>query len=460
MTKKKKVCIAIVDSGGRGAILAESYAKHPDVDMILAFPGNDFMQLLCNKPVICFPKIGLADVELIVKECKKYQAIVVDVCQDNAVAAGVVNALRNEGIATIGHTKEAGIIEWDKAWCRLFLQKIGLNKFQPKFEIFTSENAGTAFLKGQPNQRWFVKAAGLAAGKGALAATNNNDAIQKIHELYARFPEASGKYLVEEWLKNDDGTPGEEFSYYVLCKGKEWKFEGNYQDHKNVNDFDEGDNTGGMGSISPTMVLTQPIVKEIKYILDKVITGMMHEKDENGNSRELSGDLYLGGIIINRKGVFQVKVLEFNARLGDPEAHTVLGVTTNRYDIAMAMIGRTNFPKFKINIDPSIRMILTGAAKGYPNDYSQVLGNEIFGLADVMKNRKVKVYGSGIKKIGQKFLVSGGRVFYLFVKGKNLIDVRKKIYEEMSQVYVEGNNLHYRKDIGHSELEKYWKNKA
>lgn len=457
MKKKNKKIIAIIDAGCRGAILAESYANHPEVDEILAFPGNDLMQLVSKKSVVCFPKIGLTDVAIIVKECKKRQVVIADVCQDDAVTAGLVNALRKEGISTVGHNKEAGVIEWDKAWCREFLQKIALNEYQPKFHIFTTKKEGVKFISKQKDQKWFIKAAGLAAGKGALAAHNNKEAVEKIDELSNKFPDAARKYLIEEWLVNDDGSPGEEFSYYALCKGRDWKFEGCYQDHKNVNDFDQGYNTGGMGSISPTTILIEPILKQIKYILDRVVIGMMHEMDEYGNSRVLSGDLYLGGMIVRRNGRLQVKIIEFNARLGDPEAHTVLGVNTNRYDIAMAMIGETDFSRLRIAINPSIRIILTGAARGYPNDYNQALGKEIFGLSEVIKRHKVKVYGAGIKKKGNRFFVNGGRLFYLFGEGKNLIEVRRKIYEEMSQIYVEGNNLHYRKDIAHSEMEKYWK---
>lgn len=455
--KKAKTIVAIVDAGCRGAILAESYANHKNVDEILVFPGNDLMQSVCKKPVKCFPKIALTDAKKIVRECSKRKVAVVDVCQDNAVAAGVVNKLKEKGIPVIGHTREAGIIEWDKAWCRQFLEKIGLNAYQPEFHIFTSEKEGIDFVKNQPNKKWFIKAAGLAMGKGALAARDKKEAIGKIQELHRRFPEASERYIVEQWLTNVDDTPGEEFSYYALCKGSKWKFEGNYQDHKNVNDFDSGDNTGGMGSISPTTILTEPILKQIGFILDKVVIGMKGEKDEQGNSRELSGDLYLGGIIVKEKGKLQVKVLEFNARLGDPEAHTVLGVTTNRYDMAMAVIGKTDFSKLKISIEKGVRIILTATAKGYPHDITGALGKEIFGLDIIMKRRKVKVYGSGIKKIGKRFFVNGGRLFYLFAKGRTILEAREKAYKEMSQIYIEDNNLHYRKDIAHSELEKYWR---
>lgn len=453
----KKEIVAIIDHGCRGAVLAQSYANHPSVSKIIAIPGNDMMQSISSKPLVCFTTIKESDVSEIVKICLAEKITLAEVCQDDAVEAGVVNALRDAKIPVIGHTQEAGIIEWDKAWCRQFLERIGLSSYRPKFHIFTNLTDGTTFLKNQPNQAWFIKASGLAAGKGALPAKNTREAIRNIKELKKRFPQAAKRYLIEEWVKNDDGTPAEEFSYYAFCKGKQWKYEGNYQDHKRALDFDEGENTGGMGSVSPTSVITPEVEKQIKIILDTVVPAMADETDSRGKNRELSGDLYLGGILMRKKGRVEVKILEFNARLGDPEAHTLLGVKTNRLVIAKAITEKKNLEKLKITFESSVRVILTAAVKGYPGDYKEVLGKEIFGIPEILKNKKVRFYGAGIKKVGERYFVNGGRLFYLVGRGRTILEARKKVYEAMTQVYIEGNALHYRKDIGHLEVEKYWK---
>ncbi|MCL5090424.1 MAG: phosphoribosylamine--glycine ligase, partial [Patescibacteria group bacterium] len=281
----------------------------------------------------------------------------------------------------------------------------------------------------------------LAEGKGALPAENNNEARERILEM-AKFKEAGEVFLVEEWLTGDE-EKGEEFSSFAFCDGKNFQMIGNAQDHKRANNFDEGENTGGMGCSSPPLVLTKEIEKEIKEkIFSKVLKGLASE------GRAYQGVLYLGGMIIKKKGKLCPYIIEFNARWGDPEAQVLLpGLKNDLYEVGVAL-SQGKIHQLKINHDHKARVVVAAASKGYPGDYSQVKGKEVFGLEEVSKIAGVRLYGAGVKKEGCHFYANGGRLFYLVGEGKNVIEARSKVYEAMAKVYIEGNNLHYRTDIG------------
>src|SRR5258708_23472036 len=205
--------IAVIDGGGRGSALVHKYSQSPYVKTIVAIPGNDFMQTTSTKPVEIHPELKTTSIQEILEICKRQEIDLVDVAQDNAVAAGLVNRLLEAGIPTIGPTKEAGEIEFNKAFSRKFLKDIGI--LQPEFNVFTDYEKGINFLNNHLNQTWFVKASGLAEGKGALPAKNNQEAIEAIHQL-KKFKDAATTYLLEEWIINEDFTPAEEFSAFAI----------------------------------------------------------------------------------------------------------------------------------------------------------------------------------------------------------------------------------------------------
>lgn len=453
--------VAVIDKGGRGCAILKAYANDPSVESLVAFDRKNLIRHLTSKSVISFPDVELTNVTSILSACLQNRVTMVDVCQDNAVASGLVDALRKEDIPTIGHTKAASIIEANKAWTRLFLEKIGLQKYQPKFQVFESAEDGINFVKNEPDQGWFIKASGLAEGKGALGAKNKDAAINRIIELKQRFPEAAKQYLVEEKLQNDDGTPGEEFSFFAICKGKQWKKLGSAQDYKTVNEYDEGENTGGMGCSSPATNITPTIEKQINEILDKTVSAMADEYDEEGNNRELTGDLYLGGILLNINGQSQLKIIEFNARPGDPEAQIIVpGIKTSRLAIARAVAGLDNFSSLKIELDNLSRIVVAGTSRGYPSDYRAVKGKEIFGLKEIIDEDIVTIDGAGVTENNGHFYADGGRLFYLSMAAQDIIKARKIVYGAMGGISIEGNNLLYRNDIGHRRVTHYWSSKG
>ena len=432
-----KATVLVIDGGGRAATLVDKYAQSPKVERLLAIPGNDLIPLLTKKPVKIFPHLKTTDIKEIIKICQKEKVDLVDVVQDDAIAVGLVDSLVNSGLKVFGPTKSAGQIEWDKAWSRNFMKKFKIP--HPDYKIFESYMEGIGYIKKQKDAKWFIKASGLAAGKGALFAQNKKEAIDAIKSM-KNFGKAGETFLVEKYLE------GEEFSAFALVSGKNFEIAGFAQDHKRVFDGDLGPNTGGMGCSSPPMVITKQIESQVKSIFKTTVDGLISIK------RSYLGILYLGGIIDKNNKVW---VIEFNARWGDPEAQCLIPSLKNDFlDLAL---NATKGKLQKIKKDNKYRVVVTGASKGYPNLYSQVAGLQIIGLDKALKSKQVKIYGAGVKVKNGQYFTNGGRLFYVLAEGNNVAIARKIAYNAISLVDVQGDNLHYRKDIGHRDLERLLK---
>lgn len=441
LCKKNGQTVLIVDGGGRGAVLVDKYGSSEHVSRILVVPGNDLMQINTKKPVITYPNLKTTSVKEILDICKKENVDLVDVAQDNAVEVGLVDELLKNGIPVIGPTRVAGQIEWDKQWARKFMGKYQIP--MPKYHIFYTEKEGIEYVKNLPAIKCFVKASGLAEGKGSIPAKNKNEAIEAIKQM-KNFGRAGETYLLEKWLV------GEEFSAFALCDGESFKIVGYAQDHKRVFDGDKGPNTGGMGCVSNPLVVDKNIKRQVDEIFQKTMDGLRKE------GRPYIGVLYLGGMVVDDEAVpagRQVFVIEFNARWGDPEAQVITPAIKNDFiEIADAIIfGKLK--KLKLNVDKKVRVVIAATAKGYPVNYSSVKGKKIFGI-DVAIKKKVKLYGAGIINVNGNYVVNGGRVLYTVGEGKNVIKAREKAYKAMAHIKIEDNNLHYRTDIGWRDVER------
>lgn len=427
--------ILVVGSGGREHIIAEKYAENKKVSTVFVAPGNDYMEEL-NKKIKSLQTISQLDLEKLVSFAKKEKIDLVDVAMDDPLALGAIDLFQKNNIKAFGPTQKAAEIEWSKAWSRSFMKKYHLPI--PAYKTFTSSQEAITYLKTLKEQPLFVKASGLALGKGALLAENKQQAIDAIAAMQL-FGDAGKTFLIEECML------GEEFSLFVMCDGEQYVIMATAQDHKRAGAGDLGPNTGGMGCIAPTTAITPTLLKDIeKTIIKPFLKGMQDEK------RSFTGILYLGGMV-TKKGI---KIIEFNARWGEPEAEVVLsGLTTDYLTLVTAAIEQT-LSKVSIHFDNKIRISIAGCAKGYPNDYSQAKGKKIFGLESAREMPGITIYGSGMKKIGKHFTVNGGRLFHLVAEGTTLQQARERAYGAISHIYIEGNNLQYRTDIGWRELER------
>ncbi len=420
--------ILVIDSRGRGATLAEKYLKNKNVAEVLVIPGNDL--LLINKKVRIFSDIKLNDISKILEIAKNEKVDLVDVAQDDAIAEGLVDLLQMSKVKAFGPTKKAAQIEWDKSFARKFMKTFKLPI--PAYKIFKSQKLAIKYLKTRNDQEYYVKAAGLAGGKGAIYASNQSEAIDAVKEM-AEFGSSGKTFLIEEKLD------GEEFSAFAMVNGTKFVILGYAQDHKTAYDGNLGPNTGGMGCSSPPLIITPKIEKQIELIFKKTVNGLVKLK------RSYLGILYLGGIIENG----DVKVIEFNARWGDPEAQVVIPAIKSDYlDLVLSAL-KGKF--IKVKKDKVYRIVVTAASKGYPINYSKVIGKEIKGLDKLLKS-KIKIYGAQAKKSGIKYIAGGGRLFYVVGEGNNVIQARRKVYNALLKISISGNNLHYRKDIGYRDL--------
>ncbi len=437
MNKKKTVLV--VDGGGRGAALVHKYAQSSHVGRILAVPGNDLMKINIDKPVQIYHQFKTTSVKEILEICQREKVDLVDVAQDNAVEAGLVDVLLKNGVVAVGPLRDAGEIEWSKNWARELLKKAKVS--QPDYQTFTDLKKAQDYIKNQNEGMWFIKASGLAEGKGALSARSRTEAIEKIKEL-KKFGPAAEKFLIEQWLV------GEEFSTFVISDGNSYQFIGDAQDHKRVDDFDQRENTGGMGCSSPPLVLTQDIKKQINEVVGKTLGELRRI------GRPYQGILYLGGMIVPGKTRAKVYVIEFNARWGDPEAQALVpGIKNDLFEVSLAVF-KGRLDEIKIKRDNLSRVVVAGAARGYPSNYQEVKGKQIYGLDEAQKVPGVCLYGAGVKKEGGKYFANGGRLFYLVGEGKTVVEARQKVYQAMSLVSIEGNNLHYRTDIGWRDVQR------
>lgn len=435
--------VMVVDGGARGHAISNAYEKSSQVERIIVVPGNDFIGCGRQKEIIVDKDCSLKDPKSILLLAIKYKPDLVDVAQDDALAHGTVDLLQENGFQTFGPTKSSARIEWDKRWSREFMQRHRVP--QPAFRYFDNESQAKTYAeelyKRSPSYLIYVKATGLCAGKGALKSRSLEEAIRNIEQMKT-FPDGAGKvFLLEE------GLVGEEFSYHAISDGKNYHIFKSAQDNKTVLNFDEGDQTGGMGAISPAMV-TETFANQIeKEIISKAINGMGSE----GN--HYRGVLYLGGIITYGKPVN----IEYNARWGDPECQVVLpSIETDYVEIVMACLGG-KINKVNIHQDNKTRVCIVGSSKGYPNDYSNVRGKRIYGLENAMEMEGITVFGAGVDVRNGKFYANGGRLFSVVAEGDDILEARQRAYSAIAHISIEGNNLHYRTDIGWRDVERFLK---
>lgn len=433
--------VLIIGSGAREDALSRAYEKSPLVDQIIISPGNDFMAYNRKKTVIVDKNASLKNPQSILEIAQKYAPDLIDVAQDDALASGAVDLLRKKGFRVFAPTQAAARLEWDKKWSREFMQRQRIP--HPGFTYFNSEEKAVqhvnAIYAREPGKTIYVKATGLCAGKGALKATTLNEAIHNIHQMKT-FPDKAGEtFLIEE------GITGEEFSYYAITDGKSYRVFKSAQDNKTAHNFDQGEQTGGMGVVSPAMV-THPIARDVESDqIAKAIQGMAEE------GTPYCGILYVGGMMHGEKPT----TIEYNARWGDPECQTVLpALQTDYFLLAQACVDQTLANMPPLVQDEKVRVCVVGASRGYPGDYSSVKGKQIHGLEEAMAMKNVNVYGAGLTVKDGKFYANGGRLFSIVGEGSTVVEARKHAYSAMACVSIDGNNLHYRTDIAWRDVDR------
>lgn len=413
--------VLVVGGGGREhAILWKLAQSKEDLELYCA-PGNGGIAQLAT----CVP-IKADDVDGIVRWAKENQMDLVFVAPDDPLALGMVDALMEAGIRAFGPTKAAAEIEWSKSYSKWLMKKYGIPT--AGFEVFDDADAAVEYLKSTKYPT-VVKADGLALGKGVLICENFEQARQAVREIMLdkKFGAAGARVVIEEFMT------GPEVSVLAFCDGKTILPMVSAQDHKRAYDNDEGLNTGGMGTFAPSPKFT-PELQEYaqKEIFEKTVEAL------NAEGRVFKGVIFFG-LMLTPDGV---KVLEYNARLGDPEAQSVfMLLNSDLYDIISAVIdGKLDTVNYDWKDGSAVCVVM--ASGGYPQKYES--GKVIDGLNDV--DDGVVVFHAGTRADGEKILTNGGRVLGVTATGKDIEDARKKAYANVAKIHFDG--AHYRKDIG------------
>lgn len=417
MTDKKKVLV--VGSGGRCHAIVKAFGKSPRVAEIFCAPGNAGIA----GDAVCVP-IGVEDVEGIVRFVEENGIDMTVVGPEAALAAGLVNALEEKGHKAFGPTKEAARIESSKEFAKIIMEKYGVPT--ASYRAFDNFDEALEYVKGRPLPA-VIKYDGLAAGKGVVVAPTYDEAEAALRDMLLDSSFGKGRVVVEDFLD------GPEFSFMCVVSGHKVYPLAMAQDHKRAFDGDKGPNTGGMGAYSPVPFITDEIRETaLREIMQRTADALVEE------GVPFKGVLY-GGLILTEDGP---KVIEFNARFGDPETEVVLPrLESDFYDLVEAAVEGTDC-ETRWSDDAYLGVVL--ASEGYPGSYRK--GVEIKGLDKV----DAEVYHMGTKRDGDRLLTAGGRVLMVVGKGKDLAEANEAAKAEIAKI--DCPTLFHRTDIGKASL--------
>ena len=415
--------VLIVGSGGREHAIAWSVAKSPKVDKIYCAPGNAGIAEFAE----CV-NIGAMEFDKLVTFAKENAIDLTIIGMDDPLVGGVVDAFEAEGLRVFGPRKNAAIIEGSKAFSKDLMKKYKIPT--AAYENFTDPDEAIKYLE-TAKMPIVLKADGLALGKGVLICNTLEEAKEGVKTLMLdkQFGDAGNEIVIEEFMT------GREVSVLAFCDGKTIKCMTSAQDHKRAKDGDQGLNTGGMGTFSPSPFYNDEVEAFCeKYVYQSTIDAMASE------GRPFTGILFTG-LMITEDGP---KVLEYNARFGDPEAQVVLPRMKNDIiDVMEACIdGKLSDIELEFEDNAAVCVVL--ASDGYPEKYDK--GFEIKGLDTFKDKDGYYVFHAGTKFDGDKIVTNGGRVLGVVAKGENLKAARANAYKATE--WIDFANKYKRNDIG------------
>lgn len=427
--------VLVIGSGGREHALAWKLTSSPQVQMVYVAPGNAGISLDKN-----LQTLPLTDTVALREWAQAHDIGLTVVGPEAPLAAGVVDEFRAHGLRIFGPTQAAAQLESSKAFSKAFMQRHHIPT--AAYQVFEEADQAHAYVDAQ-GAPIVVKADGLAAGKGVVVATTVQEAHQAIDHMLALdhtgIQHSSGKprVVIEEWLN------GEEASFMVVAKGLQALALATSQDHKRLLDGDLGPNTGGMGAYSPAPVVTPEIhARVMREVIQPTLKGMMSD------GIPYTGFLY-AGLMISPTG--QIKVLEFNCRMGDPETQPIL--MRLKSDLLTLLLAATDeavgdLTQVDVEWDRRVALGVVMAAHGYPQTVRK--GDAISGLPPA--DAHAMVFHAATQQEGQQLVTAGGRVLCVTALGDTVRQAQSVAYSLVDQIHFDGAQV--RRDIGHRAIKR------
>lgn len=419
--------VLVVGGGGREHALVWKIAQSPEVSKVYCAPGNEGI----SHQATLVP-IEANDLNGLLEFARKERMDLTVVGPEEPLTRGIVDLFESKGLPIFGANQKAAELEGSKAFAKEMMKKYHIPT--ASYEIFEDRQSAIDYVQKQ-GAPIVVKADGLAGGKGVILCKSVREAIEAIDRMMVKkiFGVAGNRVVIEEYLV------GEEASYIAFTDGKSILPLASSQDHKAIFDGDEGPNTGGMGAYSPAPVVTEEVNQKIvEKILRPIIQGMAEE------GRPYRGVIYAGLMISNG----QPRVLEFNARFGDPETQPALvRMKGDMIPILEACI-RGTLSRCQIEWDQRASVCVVMASKGYPGDYEK--GKRIEGLEEVSRMKDIFVFHAGTTLKNGQVVTNGGRVLGVTGLGENIPKAIERTYQAVEKISWEG--VHFRKDIGKKAL--------
>ena len=421
--------VVVVGGGGREHAMADRLAQSPEVRALWVVPGNGGTGgiPLAGGGVSENVPLAVSAVDDVVKFCREKQADLVLIGPEQALADGLSDRLRAAGIGVFGPSAAAAKIETDKAWSKQIMKQYSIPTAEAR--IFTRYDEAKTYVASRI-EGVVVKASGLAAGKGVFVCEEPAEALEVLDQLMrkGRFGKAGETVVVEEILN------GPELSVFSFVDGNTIVLLDPCQDHKRALDGDQGPNTGGMGAYCPANLLQDRAWKTVtEDIIVPVVDALSHQE------RPYSGVLYTG-LMLTPAGP---RVIEFNARFGDPEAQVLLPrLETDLLELCRATAhGELGSVSPRSSSDAAVTVVL--ASGGYPGAYGT--GYPITGLVEAERMEGVKVYHCGTQRVDGTVVTAGGRVLSVTGLGPTVSAARDRAYAGAACIRFEG--LHYRRDV-------------
>ena len=417
--------ILVIGSGGREHALYWKLSESPQTEQIYAIPGNPGMGASAE--------IALDDHAAILRFVKEHEIGLVVVGPEVPLMNGLVDELEAAGIRAFGPRANAAEIEGSKSFAKDLMKKYGIPT--ARYEVFTAAEPARAYIR-QEGAPIVVKADGLAAGKGVIVAMTEQEALDAVDAIMEdhSFGDAGARVVIEEFME------GEEASLLVFTDGTTIRPMISVQDHKRAYDGDRGPNTGGMGTYAPAPVMTPEMTERaVEEILKPTIAAMAKE------GRVYRGCLYLG-LMVTADGP---KVVEFNARFGDPETQVVLPLLDSDLVAIMCACADGTLADVPIRWKDGAAVCVVLASGGYPGHYDK--GQEIHGLADA-EAMGALVFHAGTAMKDGKLVTNGGRVLGVVGRGADISSAVDAAYAAATKISFK--DAYYRKDIAHRALER------